>query len=36
MPVDLATARAWNPDTIPWQDIGADGTPYALPEEVRD
>jgi hypothetical protein len=27
---------AWTPDNIPWQEIGADGTKYALLEGRRD
>jgi hypothetical protein len=30
------TAQAWHPDNIAWQDIGADGTRYALLEGLRD
>lgn len=29
-------AGAWHPDTIPWQEIAADGTRYALLEGRRD
>ncbi len=29
-------AAAWNPHTIQWQEIGADGTKYALLEGRRD
>jgi hypothetical protein len=35
----IAAARegmAWHPDNIPWQEIGADGTKYALLEGRRD
>ncbi len=30
------TGRAWHPDAIDWQEIGADGTRYALQEGRRD
>ena len=29
-------AQAWRADAIPWQDIGADGTKYALLEGQRN
>jgi mannose-6-phosphate isomerase-like protein (cupin superfamily) len=28
--------QAWHPDNIPWQEIGADGSKYALLEGRRD
>jgi hypothetical protein len=32
----MADAAAWTAASIPWQEIGADGTKYALLDGVRD